>query len=256
MLQEAFLQKPLPKLTGVSFSATYVPATESTKVGGDWYEGVELSEARVLFAIGDVAGHGLPAAVSMNRARQALLSASLLDPDPASLLTRVNETLLRQNSPMVTALCGYADSQTYQFTYATAGHPPPILLEPGKALRSLQYGGLPLSIVRHAEYRSHTIQTVPGAMLVLYTDGLIEHSHDVLTGEALLLEAVAQSVHEKASDPAGSIRDAIFKERTVGDDVAIFTIAFIAGVAAQDHSLSAGEATHAVPNVVYDTCNI
>jgi serine phosphatase RsbU (regulator of sigma subunit) len=268
MLQEAFVQKPLPKLSGVSFSATYVPASESAKVGGDWYEGVELSEARVLFAIGDVAGHGLPAAVSMNRARQALLSAAMLNPDPATLLTRVNEELLQQHATMVTALCGYADSQIYQFTYATAGHPPPILLEPGQPPRFLLYGGLPLSMVRNAEYRTHTVQTVPGAMLVLYTDGLLEHSRDVLEGETLLLEAVVQSMREKASEPAVAIRDVIFRKRTVGDDVAILTIAFIASVVAQDTllgenesikekrtSLLTGGAMPAIPHFVYDACN-
>jgi serine phosphatase RsbU (regulator of sigma subunit) len=265
MLQEAFVQKPLPKLSGVSFSATYVPASEAAKVGGDWYEGVELSEDRVLFAIGDVAGHGLAAAVSMNRARQALLSAAVLDPDPASMLTRVNEELLRQRAPMVTALCGYADSQTYQITYATAGHPPPILLEPGQPPRFLLYGGLPLSTVRDAVYRTHTVQTVPGAMLVLYTDGLLEHSRDVLVGETLLLEAVVQSMREEASEPAVAIRDVIFRKRTVGDDVAILTIAFIASFVAQNTllgeneiaggkraSISASGETPAVPHFVYE----
>jgi len=185
----------------------------------------------------------------MNRARQALLCAALLDPDPASLLTRVNEELLHERCPMVTALCGYADSHTYQFTYATAGHPPPILLEPGKPPRALLYGGLPLSIMQDAEYSTHTVQTVPGAMLVLYTDGLIEHSHDVLTGEALLLEAVVQSVREKASEPAVAIRDIIFRKHAVGDDVAILTIAFIPG--GKPASGSAAEATPAMPDFIY-----
>jgi CHASE3 domain sensor protein len=262
MLQDALVQKPLPKLSGVSFSATYVPASKSTKIGGDWYEGVELSEKRVLFAIGDVAGHGLSAAVSMNSARHALLSAAMLDPDPALVLTRVNETLLQQHEHMVTALCGYADSQEYQFTYATAGHPPPILLEPGQPPRFLRCGGLPLSMVRDAVYRTHTMQTVPGAMLVLYTDGLLEHSRNVLIGEALLLEAVVQSIHENAPEPAVAIRDVIFRERTVGDDVAILTIAFTAGVVTQNFLLAENENVKnkhaskmpAAPNFVNDAC--
>ncbi len=77
-LQDAFSQRALPTLPTLRFSATYVPATEETKVGGDWYDALELPAGRVLFAIGDVAGHGIDAAVSMNRARQALISVGIV----------------------------------------------------------------------------------------------------------------------------------------------------------------------------------
>jgi serine phosphatase RsbU (regulator of sigma subunit) len=225
-LQEAFLQKPLPALTGVTFSATYVPATEETKVGGDWYEGVELPGDRVMFAIGDVAGHGLEAAVTMNKARQSLVSAALVDPDPAAMLGRVNAELTRQAGRMVTAVCGYADSRTFEFTYATAGHPPPVLIEPGRPPRMLEFGGLPMGVMEVPGYRTFTVQSVPGAMLVLYTDGALEHSRDVIEGEAMLLDAVQRAV--TSGEPATAIRDNIFTGRSVGDDVAILTIAFVA----------------------------
>ena len=226
-LQDAFLQKPLPALTGVAFSATYVPATEEAKVGGDWYEGVELPGDRVMFAIGDVAGHGLEAAVAMNRARQALVSAALVDPDPAAMLDRVNGDLLRQAARMVTAVCGYADSRSFEFTYASAGHPPPVLLEPGRPPRMLECGGLPMGVMEVPGYRTFTVQSVPGAMLVLYTDGALEHSRDVLEGETMLLAAVERAVASSAVEPATAIRDNIFAGRNVGDDVAILTISFV-----------------------------
>jgi serine phosphatase RsbU (regulator of sigma subunit) len=225
-LQDAFFQRPFPVLPAVSFSATYVPATEEAKVGGDWYDGLEISRDRVMFVIGDVAGHGLDAAVAMNHARQALVSAAVIDPDPARLLARVNEELLRQRARMVTAVCGYADARTFEFTYATAGHPPPILVEPDRPPRMLECGGLPLAVVDDAEYRSHTVQSVPGAMLVLYTDGAVEHSRDVLAGEATLLEAVRDAASSDAANPAAAIHATIFEQRAVGDDVAIMTVAF------------------------------
>ncbi len=234
-LQEAFLQKPLPALTGVTFSATYVPATEEAKVGGDWYEGVELPGDRVMFAIGDVAGHGLDAAVAMNKARQSLVSAALVDPDPAAMLSRVNGELTRQAGRMVTAVCGYADSRSFEFTYATAGHPPPVLIEPGRPPRMLECGGLPMGVMEVAGYRTFTVQSVPGAMLVLYTDGALEHSRDVIEGEAMLLDAVQRAVAAGAGEPATAIRDNIFTGRSVGDDVAILTIAFVA------HPVGAGD---------------
>ncbi|HEV3157056.1 MAG TPA: SpoIIE family protein phosphatase [Candidatus Baltobacteraceae bacterium] len=226
MLQEAFLQKPLPTFSAMSLSATYVAASDTAKIGGDWYESLELSEGRVLFAVGDVVGHGLDAAVSMNRARQALISSAVVDIDPGSLLARVNADLLHQHEAMVTAVCGYADSRNYRFTYATAGHPPPVLLEPGQSPRFLQGGGLPMASIKGAEYRSRTVQTVPGAMLVLYTDGAVEYSRDVLVGEKLLLDAITGAAGDGSLEPAIAIRDALFRERNNSDDVAIMTIAF------------------------------
>jgi hypothetical protein len=142
------------------------------------------------------------------------------------MLGRANAELLRQNSQMVTVVCGHADASTYEFTYASAGHPPPILVEPGQPPRMLEFGGLPLAVIEAALYRTVRVQSVPGAMLVLYTDGAIEHSKDVLRGESTLLEAVAQSVADAAANPAAAIHAAIFTDRSVGDDVAILTVAF------------------------------
>ena len=224
-LQDAFAQRALPTVPTLRFSATYVPATEETKVGGDWYDALEMPANRVMFAIGDVAGHGIDAAVTMNRARHALISSALLDSDPASVLARVNAELLRDKAPMVTAVCGFADARTYEFVYSTAGHPPPLLLEPGRAPRLLDCGGLPLGILS-ANYSTYRIQTVPGAMLVLYTDGAVEHSHDVIEGEKLLLAAAAEAAKRSDVDPATIIHNAIFEGRPVGDDVAILTIGF------------------------------
>jgi len=240
-LQDAFVQRPLPVLPAVSFSATYVPATEESKVGGDWYDGVELARERVMFVIGDVAGHGLEAAVAMNRARQALVSAAVVDPDPAQLLARVNAELLDQRARMVTAVCGYADARTFEFVYATAGHPPPVLVEPGRPPRMLECGGLPLAVVEEAQYRSHTVQTVPGAMLVLYTDGAVEHSRDVIAGEQTLLAAVSAAIDGNTPNPAAAIHSAIFDSRSVGDDVAIMTVSFMPGAGASGEP--AGTAT-------------
>ena len=226
VLQEALSQRPLPALPSVRFSATYVPASEQSKVGGDWYDAIELSHNRVLFVIGDVAGHGIEAAVGMSRARQAFIGSALKNPDPAHVLASVNAELNAQGSPMVTAVCGVADSDRYEFIYATAGHPPPLLMEPGHKPRLLQCGGLPLGVLPHAEYHTKVVQTVPGAMVVLYTDGAVEHSHDVLSGEAQLIQAAEHCRDNENVDPATAMHEAIFSGRAAGDDVAILTMGF------------------------------
>jgi serine phosphatase RsbU (regulator of sigma subunit)/CHASE3 domain sensor protein len=231
-LQDAIAQRPLPILPTLRFSATYVPATEETKVGGDWYEALELPNNRVLFAIGDVTGHGIDAAVTMNRARQALISSALLEGDPAAVLGRVNEEMYRQSAPLVTAVAGFADAGTYEFVYSTAGHPPPLLMEPGRQPRLLACGSLPLGALGGAHYQLHRIQSVPGATLVLYTDGAVEHSRNVIEGEELLIAAAAGAAEQQADDTASFIHQTIFDGRPVGDDVAILTISFATGAGA------------------------
>ena len=145
---------------------------------------------------------------------------------PAGLLERVSSELYRDKTPLVTAVAGFADSNTYEFVYATAGHPPPLLIEPGRPPRMLDCGSLPLGAMGENEYRTFRIQSVPGAMLVLYTDGAIEHSRDVIAGEEILLAAAAEAVNASPNDPATFIHNTVFNGRDIGDDVAILTVGF------------------------------
>ena len=240
-LQDAFVQRPLPLLPAMQFSATYSPAAEEARIGGDWYDAIELPGDRALFTIGDVTGHGIGAAVTMNQARQALISSALLDADPAAILTRINVEMARNGGPLVTAVAGYADARTYEFVYAVAGHPPPVLLEPGRAPRTLECGSLPLGAVETAAYRTFRVQTLPGATLILYTDGAVEHSRNVIEGEETLLRVVAGAGERDRADLAAYIHEAIFGGRPAGDDVAILTVGFAANPA-QGLTLSADKA--------------
>lgn len=225
-LQEAFLQQPLPAISNMAFSATYLPATARSLVGGDWYDAFELPHGRVMFSIGDVAGHGIEAAVAMSRARQAIIAAALQDSNPGSVLARANQTLLTYESKFATAICGYIDPGTLEVTYATAGHPPGILVDKSGAAQLLQYDGLPLGVQRETTYQTFSLTAEHGSLLILYTDGLIEYDHDVIEGEQRMLEAARNIAVQRVADPAGAIEDAIFKDRRPLDDVAILTIAF------------------------------
>lgn len=240
-LQSALVQRPLPATPGLELSATYVPAEEETRVGGDWYDVLELAGDRVFFAIGDVAGHGIDAAVAMNRARHALVSAAMLAADPHAVLARANEELYRDGIVMVTAIAGFADYRAYAFDFAVAGHPPPLLLEPSRPARLLAYGGLPLGVAGSDSYATQHVQTLPGATMVLYTDGAIEHSRDPLSGERILIDAAAGAVASK--ERAQAIYDAIFSSRRLHDDVAILTIGFPAAAPVPDAPIPTKAAT-------------
>ncbi len=222
-LQQAFSERIFPNLPTMSFSATYLPATEESKVGGDWYDALQLPQERVLLVIGDVTGHGIDAVIAMNKARQLLNGSALIDANPSAILARANLELVRGRSPLITAVCAVVDTRTYEVSYAVAGHPPPILLEPGRTATLLEFGGLPLGVSANTEYATRTTATVPGAMIVLYTDGVIEHSRDLMGGEAVLMEAIESAAAAPRGLAAKAIRDRIFSRRRVADDIAILT---------------------------------
>jgi CHASE3 domain sensor protein len=226
-LQAAFVQKALPVLPNLGFHASYIPAGAEAQVGGDWYDAFVLPDGRILFSIGDVAGHGIEAAVIMSRARQAIISNALHERDPAIVLSKANESLMLQEPKMVTAVCGYIEPQTLRIDYATAGHPPPVLAFLDKEPYFLEHDGLPLGILPDMHYESFTAYAAPGALLVLYTDGVIEHKRDLIDGERRLIDAASAVVAQHAVDPAASVRRAIFGDKPPEDDVAIMTVSFV-----------------------------
>lgn len=233
-LQEALTHQNLPTVSNMGFSATYLPASVDSKIGGDWYDAFELPHGRIMFSIGDVSGHGIEAAATMSRARQAIIAAALHDSDPASILTRANTMLLRQATPFATAICGFVDPATLRVYYATAGHPPAILIDGNGSATLLQYGGIPLGVLADCTYTTFEVAAAPDSMLVLYTDGATEYDHNIIEGERRMLSTAAAIARGGASNPAQAIRDAIFAEYKPQDDVAILTIAF------RDHAATYG----------------
>ncbi len=224
-LQEAFLQKTLPLVADADLHAVYVPAGRESRVGGDWYDAFELADGRILFSIGDVAGHGIDAAVVMSRVRQAILSIGIEESDPASVLARTNEILLMQDATIVTAICGVVDLAGGVIRIANAGHPPAIMLFDGYRVEKIGATGPPLGAVDHATYTVTSALATPGSLLTLYTDGLIEYDHDWEAGERRVLELL-RTIHPSAADPAAALLQAVFAGEAPPDDVAILTISF------------------------------
>jgi serine phosphatase RsbU (regulator of sigma subunit) len=226
MLQLALAPESLPFIEGVRLNAIYVPAALERHVGGDWYDVVELRDGRILLLIGDVAGHGLAAAVVMNRARQAILAAAARDSDPARILQNANRSLTARTTVMLTAACCVFDPHTMDLIYATAGHPPPIIAPAAGLAFALSNGGPPLGIESEIELYSAKYAFEPGSMLVLYTDGLIEERRDIFASERALIEAVQHNRESPA--PAAEIFAALLPDDHPRDDVAILTARFAA----------------------------
>ena len=181
-LQRAMLPAALPLLEHVKFSASYSAASESQRVGGDFYDAFELPDGRVALTIGDVTGHGLQAAVIMGEIRQALRAAAFERAEPSAILDRASRLLVASGRTLfVTAIFGVLDTQTGRFAYATAGHPPPLLFDGTRVIR-LASSGLPIGL-REDDGVDFALTLHAPCTLTLFTDGLVEFARDLDEGE-------------------------------------------------------------------------
>ena len=222
--QRAALPLHLPVVAGLSFDALYEPGLIEAQIGGDWYDAVRLLDGRVVVTIGDVAGHGLNAAVIMGVVRQILRGIAQLHAEPVMMLDAADRALrLEYPDVIVTAWVGNFDLVDHTLTYASAGHPPPLLLDLSGEVQELDHLTLPIGLRQsHQGHASH-ITLSYGSTLWLYTDGLIEASHDLLAGSKCLLETARALISSTSAHPAETIRRLVIPDGSA-DDVAILVI--------------------------------
>lgn len=222
--QHASLPASLPQVAGVRFSAFYAPGSSEAMVGGDWYDAFRLADGRVVLSIGDVSGSGLAAAVIMGAVRQLIRGIAQLQADASFILDAADRALrIEYPEQMVTAFVGILDPISMTLSYASAGHPPPMLRYPDETVKALDVVGLPLGLREDDEPAETTLPLRSGALLVLYTDGLTESTRDVLQGEARLRAALADRSVLGAADIASAIRDAVVTTRAL-DDIALLAV--------------------------------
>ena len=235
--QSAAMANVLPSVPGLRLDAIYEAAHAEATVGGDWFDAVRLPDGRVVFSIGDVAGSGLDAAVTMGSVRQSIRTAALINPEPSAVLDAVDRIVRAMSEKFVTAFVALFDPLTFELRAASAGHPIPVLrLADGTtSLLSLE-ADVPLGLRRRTAVPSATIVLPPGSVMIAYTDGLLEFDRDPLRGEQALLTAAAAPGVPLARD----VYDAIARGRAARDDVAVFVVAF------DEPSLRADGGAHAV----------
>lgn len=175
MLQRAYLPARLSDVAGLSFASRYLPAGESLAVGGDWYDVIALPGTKVGMVIGDVAGHGIQAAAVMASLRAALRAFATIELSPAEILTRLNTyTCLYKPDAFATVLVAVYDAVDGRLRYASAGHPPAVVVFADGATNALAEPlGPPLG-VPDTRYAQGEQPFPPGSALVTYTDGLVE----------------------------------------------------------------------------------
>ncbi|MFI2433508.1 SpoIIE family protein phosphatase [Streptomyces sp. NPDC018693] len=192
-LQRALLPRRLSTHPRVETAGRYLPGTEGMDVGGDWYDVVESGDGLAL-VIGDVQGHGVQAAATMGQLRSAVRAFALGDRPPEEVMRGTN-LLLIDLDPGQFASCCYVrlDPATGLARVVRAGHPPPLLRDPDGRTRVVDLpGGVVLGVDPRADYPVAELRLEPGAILALYTDGLVERpGSDIDDGISALRLALA-----------------------------------------------------------------
>jgi PAS domain S-box-containing protein len=224
-LQRSLLPERLPRIEGLEIAARYLPAGMGAAIGGDWYDALERPDGRVALVVGDVVGHGLRAAATMGQLRNAFRAYGLAENSPAEVMAKVNRLVMTgEDEVMATVLYLVLDRESGEVSFASAGHPPPLVLSPDGV--SFLEGGraVPIGAVEPGVFREATAVLPDDASLLLYTDGLVERRDEPLEQR---LDALAEAA-ERAEGGLEGLCDAVLAgvmgKRVPGDDVALLAV--------------------------------
>ncbi|MFF5973101.1 SpoIIE family protein phosphatase [Streptomyces sp. NPDC012769] len=229
-LQRSLLPQRLPNQEAVEVASRYLPAGTGAEVGGDWFDVVPLSGARVALVVGDVVGHGLHASAGMGRLRTAVRTLADVDLPPDELLTHLDDLVLHLAGDLqragdleptaesgATCLYTVYDPVSRRFTLASAGHPLPLIISPdGTRTPVAAHPGPPLGI-GGLPFEATELELPEGSLLALYTDGLVEsRERDVDQRIAELLRALNHSA-PSLEGLCDTVMDAMLPERRTDD---------------------------------------
>lgn len=228
-LQDALLDLPA-EVPGIEFAHSYHSAADAARVGGDFYDIFELADNVIGFTIGDVAGKGLNAAVLTSLAKNTIRAhAGERSKSPAAILMLTNDVVFRATpaEAFVTVLFGTLDCLSGKVTYASAGHPPPVILRADGGLALLPatgplLGAFPGATFRDAESRLHA-----GDLLLLYTDGVTEaRGPDGFFGEERLRNLLSTAPRDTAASLLDRVLTSVlgFGGGKLSDDLAALVL--------------------------------
>ena len=226
-LQKALLPGALPTPAGLEVAARYLPASHGVEIGGDFYDLLRLDDTTVAAVIGDVEGHSIAAAALMGQVRTAIHAHATVGASPDQVLARTNR-LLTDLDPelLVTCLYAHLDLTLHRVTLASAGHPPPLLrLGPHEGRVLDVEPGLVLGIDPGARYPVTSLSLPAGAILALYTDGLVEiRGTDADRTTAALAEHLAAADDHDLEDLIDSLVHRAWPTGRHTDDIALLLL--------------------------------
>jgi anti-sigma regulatory factor (Ser/Thr protein kinase) len=212
----------------MALAARYLPAGREAEVGGDWYDAIALDESRVGVVIGDVVGHGITAAAVMGQLRNALRAYALEGHSPAASLERLC-TLVDSAQPG-SAMIGTVLFLVYDLTsctarFASAGHLPPLVVNPDGSSRYIEGGrSFPLGTVSPARFEEISEAIEPGSTIVLYTDGLVERRGEPLDDGFSRLARLAAEAPPDLDALCDHLMASVGEPDSSSDDVALIAL--------------------------------
>jgi phosphoserine phosphatase RsbU/P len=228
-IQQALLPNPTKVLPFVNAHSQNFPCRE---VGGDYFDYFDMDAGRLGFALGDVAGKGMPAALLTSMIQGIFSAQTLLDLPLPAVISNVNRNLVKRGTGnrFVTFFFGILDAEG-NCTYTNAGHNPPFVLSPDGALQELTEGGMVLGLFGEAQYESRTIRLQPGDHVVLYTDGVLEARNTAGDefGEERLRALLKEHCTASTTEILNSLNEAIvdFSANTPQhDDITMMVLGF------------------------------
>jgi PAS domain S-box-containing protein len=222
--QEAMLELDEPVDSRIMLATTYQAGSQLLEAGGDWYDIVPLADGRIALMVGDVVGRSLRAATVMGRLRAAMRALVLTLADPAQVLSRLDDLVETiEDASFATCLCAFIDPARGTLAYASAGHPPAVVIAPRGTIELLEdVQGGPLGVRGRRPRRNGRRDIEVGSRLVLYTDGLVERRREPLdAGLTRLVDAVRASRHAPVDQLPGLLIDVLFADYEQRDDVAM-----------------------------------
>ena len=225
-LQSTLLPSALSAVPGLSVAVRYLPGTRGAEVGGDWYDLVAHPSGASILAVGDVSGHDMEAAATMGAVRSGVRALMRHAEDPASLVELLQlswDDLGVDRDRLVTLVVVFVDGPTGQYSVASAGHPPPLLVPavgrpsfiPVSPATPLGCPPMPVEV--------HRGQLEPGDLLLLYSDGLIETRDASIVDGLEHLAALASGIGTDPERFCSRILFRLNRERT--DDIALLAAA-------------------------------
>ena len=228
-LQRGLLPTRLPQHPGLQVATRYAPALAGSEIGGDWYDAVPTATG-VVFVIGDVQGHSTRAAGLMGQVRTAVRAYVSEGHDPSAVLERTNRLLVELDAPLFATCCLVRlDTATGILSIATAGHPPPLVVDGSGPHEVDADPGPPLGVLPGAVYPLAVHRLLGPSALVLHTDGVVEVlGEGSEAGEAALRDALRAAPGpgpaRSAEELASGVMTAIPHELT--DDAALLVATF------------------------------
>ncbi len=233
-LQRSLLPRAAPRLTAVDVASRYLPAGARQGVGGDWFDVIPLSGARVALVVGDVVGHGIQASANMGRLRMAVRTLADVDLAPDELLTRLDDLVLnldlgggenggpQDNFGETTASCLYAvyDPASGHCSMARAGHPAPALVTTEGQVDFLSVPAGPPLGLGGQPFEAAGFDLPDGSVLALFTDGLIQSARQDIDAGLVQLRIALSGVAPSLEERCDTVLQALLPDRP-RDDIAL-----------------------------------